>query len=108
MKMEITKKGSKKFSKPEKLKILKEAKEKGIKVTLSKYGILSGTYYYWKKRYLVYGEDGLEHQTLKENRSLISKLEKEVQTLKILLGEKELESKLKDDLLKKKYPEWRK
>ena len=102
MNMKITKKGTKKFSKSEKLKIINEAKEKGVKVTLAKYGVLSGSYYYWKKRYLVYGEDGLNHQKLKASRSLVSRLEKEIQTLKLLLGEKELESKLKDDLLKKK------
>ena len=67
----------------------------------------SGTYYFWKKKFLVYGEEGLNHQKLKDSRNLVSKLEKEVQTLKILLGEKELENKLKDDLLKKKYPELR-
>jgi len=39
---------------------------------------------------------------------LIKKLEKENEALKLMLAEKELESRLKDDLLKKKYPELRK
>jgi len=34
-------------------------------------------------------------------------LEKENEQLKILLAEKEFESKLKDELLKKRYPELR-
>lgn len=38
----------------------------------------------------------------------INELEQEVELLKQLLGEKELESKLKDELLKKKYPKVRK
>ena len=45
---------------------------------------------------------------MKDRQQKIKKLEKENQALKILLAEKELESKLKDEMLKKKYPEWRK
>jgi putative transposase len=40
----------------------------------------------------------------KERLQKIKELEQEVDLLKQLLAEKELESKLKDDLLKKKYP----
>jgi putative transposase len=39
---------------------------------------------------------------------LIKKHEKENEALKLMLADKELESRLKDDLLKKKYPELRK
>jgi len=108
MSMRITEKGTKKFSKSEKLSILKEAKEKGVKVTLSKYDIYPATYYYWKKKLLVHGEDGLSHQTIKKQQSEIKRLSKENKALKLLLAEKELESKLKDELLKKKYPELKK
>ena len=45
---------------------------------------------------------------MKDRQQKIKKLEKENQALKILLAEKELESKLKDEMLKKKYPERRK
>jgi putative transposase len=55
----------------------------------------------------VYGEDGLNHRTFKERESQIKRLEKENEQLKILLAEKELEGKLKDEMLKKKYPELR-
>jgi hypothetical protein len=37
----------------------------------------------------------------KASQSRIKELEKENETLKILLGEKELESKLRDELIKK-------
>lgn len=108
MDMKVTKKGTKKFSKAEKLSIIKEAKANGVTKTLSKYGLYPATYYYWKKKLLVYGSEGLDHRSLKDREKDIKRLEKENESLKILLAEKELESKLKDDMLKKKYPELRK
>ena len=108
MSMKKTEKGTKKFTTKETLSILKEAKEKGVRVTLDKYGLYPATYYYWKKKHLVYGEEGLAHRRTKDLESDIKRLEKENEQLKILLAEKELEGKLKDEMLKKKYPEWRK
>jgi putative transposase len=108
MDVKKTSKGTKKFTKAEKLLILSEAKKNGVKKTLDKYALYPGTYYYWKKKFTVYGESGLEHKKNIEDQQLIKNLEKENEALKILLAEKELESKLKGDLLKKKYPELRK
>ena len=108
MNVKKTSKGTKKFSKEEKLLILSEVKKNGVKKTLEKYALYPGTYYYWKKKFTVYGESGLGHKRNGDDQQLIKSLEKENETLKILLAEKDLESKLKDDLLKKKYPELRK
>ncbi len=108
MEMKKTEKGTKKFTKEEKLSIIGEAGKNGVKVTLAKYDLYPATYYYWKKKLLVHGEDGLNHRTLKAHESEIKRLEKENESLKILLAEKELEGKLKDDMLKKKYPGLRK
>ena len=96
--MKITKKGTKKFTKKEKLDIIKEAKEKGVKVTLDKYDIYPVNYYYWKNKVLADGETGLDHRTMNDRQQKIKRLEKENQALKILLGEKELESKLNQDM----------
>ena len=60
-----TEKGTKKFTKEEKLAIIREASETGVKVTLSKYDLYLATYYYSKKKLLVDGEDGLNHRRLK-------------------------------------------
>ena len=106
--MKRTEKGTKKFTKAEKLRILKEAKANGVKKTLDKYDLYPATFYYWKKKLTIYGVDGLDHQVIKDKTAHIKKLEKENETLKILLAEKELEGKLKTELLKKKYPELRK
>jgi putative transposase len=107
MSMKKTEKGTKKFTKEEKLSIIQEAKSNGVKLTLSKYGIYPATYYYWKNKLEVYGDEGLEHRTQKGLHKELKRLEKENQQLKELLGEKELESALKDEMLKKKYPERR-
>ena len=104
MSVKITEKGTKKFSKKEKLAILKEASEKGVKLTLEKYSLYPGTFYYWKNKFDQFGEAGMEHRKTKSQLSQIRKLEKENQTLKVLLAEEQLENKLKDELLKKKYP----
>jgi putative transposase len=108
MSMRKTEKGTKKFTKEEKLSIIQEAGKNGVKVTLDKYDLYPATYYYWKKKLLLHGQDGLNHRTFKQQQVEIKKLSKENETLKILLAEKELEGKLKDEMLKKKYPELRK
>ena len=107
MSMKTTKKGTKKYTTKEKLAILEEGKNRGVKVTLGKYGLYPATYYYWKKKHLVYGEEGLSHRSTKNLESDIKRLEQENEQLKILLAEKELEGQLKDEMLKKKYPELR-
>ncbi|MFT6337908.1 MAG: putative transposase [Saprospiraceae bacterium] len=50
MDVKKTSKGTKKFTKVEKLLILSEAKKNGVKKTLDKYALYPGTYYYWKKK----------------------------------------------------------
>ena len=108
MYMKQTEKGTKKFTKKEKLHILEEAQRNGVKATLAKYNLYPGTYYSWKKKLIVYGEEGLDHKRIKDFQKVVSDLEKENEQLKLLIAEKELEAKIKDELLKKKYPELRK
>ena len=98
---------AKKYTKEEKHKILKEAKRQGVKVTLEKYDLYPATYYYWKKKFEAMGSEGMDHGMTKERLRRIKQLEKENEALKQIIAEKELESKLKDELLKKKYPHLR-
>ena len=93
-----------KFTKEEKLKILEEAEKHGVSLTLDKYGIYPATYYNWKKKYEAMGESGFRHGMTPAHLKEIRRLEKENGLLKKILAEKEVESRLKDDLLKKKYP----
>jgi len=47
----------KKFTREEKLKVLRDASLHGVKVTLEKYGVYSATYYSWKKKLALEGEE---------------------------------------------------
>ncbi len=91
------------FTKQEKLSILKEASEQGVTKTLEKHGIYPATYYSWKEKFASMGEEGLDYGMTKSHLKRIRQLEKENRLLKQIVAEKELESKLKDELLKKKY-----
>ena len=102
------KKTRRKFSKTDKLKILKEAGLHGVTQTLEKYGIYPATFYSWKKKFEQMGEMGLDRSMTKKRIAKIKEQEEEISFLKRLLAEKEIESKLKDELLKKKYPKVRK
>jgi putative transposase len=91
------------FSKEEKLRIVKEASEQGVKAVLEKYDIYPATYYSWKNKLEEMGEAGLQHGMSPQHLKRIRELEKENLALKQLLAEKELEGRLKSELLKKKY-----
>jgi putative transposase len=91
------------FTKEEKLSILKEASEQGVSKTLEKYGVYAASYYSWKEKLNTMGEEGLDYGMTKEHLKRIRELEKENKLLKQIVAEKELEGKLKDELLKKKY-----
>jgi len=91
------------FTQEEKLRIVKEASENGITATLEKYGIYAASYYSWKRKLDQMGESGLQHGMTPEHLKRIRQLEKENALLKQLLAEKELEGRLKSELLKKQY-----
>ena len=98
----------KKYTKEEKLAIIKECGTKGVLITLKKHGIYKATYYNWKHKFDDLGSSGLDYGATKARLKRIVELEQEVDLLKQLLAEKHLESSLKDDLLKKKYPKVKK
>jgi len=91
------------FTTEEKVRIVKEASENGVTATIEKYGIYPASYYSWRKKLDQMGEEGLQHGMTPEHLKRIRKLEKENALLKQLLAEKELEGKLKSELLKKRY-----
>lgn len=92
-----------KFTKEEKLKIIKEASEQGVKPTLEKYSVFPASYYAWKKKMDTMGEEGFSHGMTPDQLKRIRELEKENKLLKEIVIQKELEGKLKDELLKKKF-----
>ncbi|MCB0757752.1 MAG: transposase [Flavobacteriales bacterium] len=94
----------KKFSKEEKVRIVQEAAEQGVKATLDKYGVYPATYYDWKRKLESMGEQGLDWGMTPAHIKEIRRLEKENERLKRIVADQQLESQLKDELLKKKYP----
>lgn len=90
----------------EKEKILKDINLMGSVAGCRRYNISSSLYYEWLEKYNTYGIEGLEDRKKKDLDAQVKKLEKENKVLKELLAEKDLESRMKDDLLKKKIAQW--
>lgn len=89
------------FTKQEKLVILKEASEQGVKQTLAKHGIYPATYYSWRKKFKEMGEIGLNHGMNQQHLKRIRELEKENQQLKELVAEKELVVRMHEEVKKR-------
>ncbi len=67
------------WSKEEKLAILKEAEQHGVKVTIRKHGIYPLTYYNWRKKFRLEGEAGFADQARqRKGRQYILQLKDEV------------------------------
>lgn len=89
------------FTTAEKLQILKDASEHGVKSTLEKHGIYAATYYSWKKKFNEMGEEGLTHGMTPAHLKRIRALEKENQKLKEIVAEKELSIRMHEEVKKK-------
>ena len=95
-----------KWTAKEKEKILLEIQRLGVVIGCRKYNLSKSVYYTWVRRYNAFGLEGLEDRRGKRMDAQIKRLEKENKMLKELLAEKELESRMKDELLKKKIVQW--
>jgi len=92
----------------EKERILLDIQRLGTTVGCRKHNISKSLYYTWLDRYNSHGLAGLEDRRKMDNEAQIRRLEKENRMLKELLAEKEIESRMKDELLKKKFAQWEK
>lgn len=81
----------------------REVSEHRLKYILEKHKIFPASYYSWIRKFEEMGEDGFIHGITPVQLKRIRELEKENKMIKELIVDKELESKLKDELLKKKY-----
>lgn len=87
----------------EKERIILDIQNLGLVAGCRKYGLARTLYYDWLDKYNSSGLEGLEDRRGKNMDAQFKRLEKENRILKELLAEKELESRLKDELLKKKF-----
>lgn len=92
----------------EKEKIILDIQRLGVAVGCRKHNLAKSQYYRWLDRYSAHGIEGLEDNRAVNNQALVKRLEKEIRMLKELVAEKELESRMKDELLKKKLAQWEK
>jgi putative transposase len=92
----------------EKERILIDIQRLGVIAGIRKHNLSKSTYYEWLERYQASGLEGLEDRRKVNIDAQIKRLEKENKLLKEILAEKELESKMKDELLKKKIAQWNK
>lgn len=90
----------KKWSFEEKLLIIHEVERCGLVQTMRQHQIAASTYYKWKEKYDLEGEDGLK-QTYRRSDPEVKRLQVENLRLKQLLADKELALQIKDELLKK-------
>src|SRR5690606_2952537 len=91
----------KKWSLKEKLEILACSEEVGIVETCRKYGVSTGTFYAWKKKFDQKGEAGLK-VTYDGRSKDLKQAEEQIRVLRKLLCDKEVELEVQRELLKKK------
>lgn len=103
----ITKRAMKRRSKEEKEKIIFEIQRLGVVAGCRKHNLDPSSYYDWLDKYNAHGIEGLDDRRGKSNEHLLKQVEKENKLLKEMLAEKELEIKMKDELLKKKMAQWK-
>lgn len=87
------------FTDQERLSILKEAAEQGVKATLEKHSIYPSVYYKWKEKYAamsISNASDLSNSHLKRIRDL----EKQLQSYKELVAEKELQIRMHEAVKK--------
>lgn len=92
----------KRFSQGEKLEILNYYGQHGIVKAARKYNVSSSTIYKWEKLVEEFGPVGLKSKPTKSAESAeLLELRRQVQALKNLVADKELEIVVKDAMLKK-------
>ena len=95
-------KSYKRWSKKEKLAILRGAEQEGVVRTCRKFDVSSATFYHWKKSFDAYGEAGFS-ETKSPADTKYKNLEDENRRLKKLLVDKDLALEAQKELLKKKF-----
>jgi putative transposase len=92
----------KKWSLDQKLEILSMSEEIGVVESCRKYGVSTGTFYNWKKRFEHQGEAGLKFTYNTKSKEL-KEAEEENRILRKLLSDREIELEVQRELLKKKF-----
>lgn len=100
-------KAKRQFTPEEKVSILQEAEREGHTETCRKYNIASSVLYYWKKKYLAKGKDGLKSDYRRVDPQ-VRELEQENERLKKIIAKQAIEIEFKTELIKKSQAHWQK
>src|SRR5664279_4566392 len=92
----------KKWTMENKLEILASGEEIGVVETCRRYGVSTGTYYSWRKKFEHRGEAGLK-VTYDTKSKELKAAEEENRVLRKLLSDREIELEVQRALLKKKF-----
>ena len=92
----------KKWTLEKKLEVLSASEDSGIVETCRKYGVSTGTFYSWRKKFEHRGEAGLK-VTYDTKSKELKAAEEENRVLRKLLGDREIELEVQRELLKKKF-----
>jgi putative transposase len=92
----------KKWSLAQKLEILSTSDSIGVVEACRKYGVSTGTFYSWKKKFEHQGEAGLK-VTYDTKSKELKAAEDENRILRKLLSDREIELEVQRELLKKKF-----
>lgn len=92
----------KKWTLAQKLEILSLGETTSIVDACRQYGVSTGTYYSWKKKFEHQGEAGLKVNYDTKSKEL-KQAEEENRLLRKLLSDKEIELEVQRELLKKKF-----
>ena len=105
----IMKRRYRKWTKEEKERIILDVQKLGVTAGCRKHDVAPAVYYDWLEIYNAQGIEGLssDRRTGDALEKINSSLSKENALLKEMLAERELQIRLKDELLKKRHVEWR-
>ena len=92
----------KKWSLAQKLEILSTSDSIGVVEACRKYGVSTGTFYSWKKKFEHQGEAGLK-VTYDTKSKELKAAEEENRILRKLLSDRKIELEVQRELLKKKF-----
>jgi len=92
----------KKWTLKEKIEIIEAASSGDVIGVCRKYGLSTATYYFWRKKYDTYGEEGLKESYRKDD-SQLKQAEEKIRILSKLLAERDIELEVQREMLKKKF-----
>lgn len=92
----------KKWTLKEKIEIIETAALGDVIGVCRKFGVSTGTYYLWRKKYETRGEDGLRENYQRQDSDL-KQAEEKIRILSKLLAERDIELEVQREMIKKKF-----